>query len=469
MGPFTPTPFERAIREWSIALNRSSIPPGAGDARVVTGSASVFGQAPIELGDARRKAVFLLLLFVTALSAADRQILGLLLEPIRREFGLSDTQLGILSGPAFTVLYATLALPLAILSDRVSRRAVLAASIAAFSAMTALCGLAPTYLLLLAGRVGTAVGEAGAVPASQAIIAEIYPKGRLTVAMSNLYLSGSVGGIAAFLIGGFLTGLIGWRMTFIVIGIPGVILALACFVILPRRSATSDTSEGKNASLRTTFGFLWSQATFRNVTIANALSNAASAGAALWAAPFIARSFGLPPFQIGIILAVVLGLSGSLGLLVIGYIAQRAGHKDPRWILRTVAITLLAATPIGMVAFFSTSGWIALIFACALAALTVPIQGPAAAVAQMLVTNSMRSVAVAVKHLFVTAVGASLGPLVVGLLSDHLRPSFGEGSIRYALMATSVMWAIAALVFLRASRTLPADLERAQAAEQSQI
>jgi predicted MFS family arabinose efflux permease len=414
--------------------------------------------------DRRRTGVMIVLVLATALSSIDRQVLGLLLEPIRREFHLSDTQLGVLSGPAFSVLYAVLALPLAVLSDRVSRKAVIAASLSFFSLLSALCGLAPAFSYLLAFRMGIAVGEAGVVPASQAMIADIYPKSRLTIAMSRLYISQSVGGVLAFVLGGVLSGLVGWRLTFIILGLPGLIVA-GLSLLLPSPGLTpyhSGSTKPTKVALQHSLRFLWSQRTYRYLTLGNGLWSFAGAAIALWAAPFISRTYHLPPRQIGLVMAVVIGLAGAAGTFVLGGFAQRKAVSDPRWTLWVVVLSLCAAVPLAVVTFLAAAGWIALITGCIIAFLAISSQGPIASVVQQLVPPQMRSVAVAVKHLIVTAVGAASGPLIVGILNDSLHAAFGDQAIRYSLVIMSQFYLLAALCFYFASRTFVTDVSAMQ-------
>lgn len=413
----------------------------------------------------RRGMMMLILVLATALSSIDRQVLGLLLEPIRLEFDLTDTQIGILSGPAFTVLYAAMALPLAVLSDRTSRRAVVAASLAVFSTMSALCGMAVSFVMLVLFRMGVAVGEAGVVPSSQALVAEIYAKNELTKAMSRLYISQSVGGVLAFILGGLLTGLVGWRWTLIILGVPGLLVAVLSLLLLPSSNETMARhriAKPAKVSLKVSLGLLWSQRTYRTLTLANALWSFAGAGIALWAAPFIWRTYGLSPLQIGLVMAVAVGLSGAAGLLILGGLAQRKSVADLRWTLWIIAIALLVSVPFAVTTFWVSSGWVALFTGCMVAFLAISSQGPVASVVQMLVPGEIRSVAVAVKHVVVTAVGAGSGPLAVGIMNDFFSREFGADAIRYSLMIMSLFYALAALLFYLAGRTFIADVRFAE-------
>lgn len=415
-----------------------------------------------------RRWILIVLIFATALSSIDRQILPLLLEQIKQEFALSDTQLGALTGPAFFILYALCALPLAVLSDRISRRIVIACSLALFSLATALSGLAPTLMILVICRMGVAIGEAGNVPASQAMVADIFPRRLLTTAMSWLYLSQSVGTTMGYLLGGLLGGWVGWRMTLVTVGLPGLLLVVVAWFILPKgNSDKKPDREAKQPSqavpLRESFAFLMSQRTYLWLTAANAVWAFASAGIAMWAAVFLGRVFALPSAQIGMTMAIVMGIVGGSGLVIVGGLAQKLSKRDPRWTLWVVGLCALISTPLTLLTFLSDNGTLVWIGGCLLAIAVVSTQGSVASTVQMLVPGSMRSIAVAIKHVVVTAVGAGTAPLVVGLFNDMLADEFGAQAVRYTLASIGLLFPIAAFLFFLAARTLRAEMARAEA------
>ncbi|MEA3001854.1 MAG: hypothetical protein QOH81_642 [Sphingomonadales bacterium] len=437
--------------------------PDAGIAAPAAGSESV--------GAARAAArwsgwMLAVLAVVNALSSIDRQVLPLLLEQIKHEFGLKDVHLGLLTGPAFFMLYALCALPLAMVADRVSRRIVIALSLSVFSVMTTLSGLAPAFMLLVVCRMGVAIGEAGNVPATQAMVADIYPRARLPWAMSWLYFSQSAGSILGFLLGGFLGSTLGWRLTFLTVGVPGLLVAILAYVVLPKRNPTTTNADPtalvEAVSLRRSASFLWSQRTYRSLTLANALWAFASSGIALWTAVFIGRVYHLPPSRIGMVMAVVMGMVGAFGLLVLGGVAQKLNRRDLRWPLRIVALSSLVSAPLAWTAFLTSSGLVAWIAGGLLAFFVVSTQGSVASTVQLLVPPSMRSVAVAIKHVVVTAIGAGSAPFVVGLLNDQLAARFGDEAIRYTLAGISILFLFGAYFFYRATRTLGADIARAE-------
>jgi predicted MFS family arabinose efflux permease len=433
--------------------------------------AATSGTTDIISAQARRW-MLLILILGTAMSSIDRQILPLLLEQIKRSFELSDTQLGILTGPSFFLLYALCALPLAIVSDRISRRLVIAWCLAAFSMMTALSGLAPGFLLLIILRMGIAIGEAGNVPASQAMVGDIYDRSQLTSAMSWLYFSQSIGTTCGFLLGGFLGQWLGWRLTFVIVGLPGVLLAFAAYFALPKNNASTLRGPASplvaNAvPLKISARFLWSQATYRYLTLANAIWAFASAGIAMWTAIFIGRIYKFPPAQIGMIMALVVGVIGALGLSVIGTLAQRLDKRDVRWPLWIVALSSLISAPLACLTFLSQTGALAWVGGCLLAFVSVSTQGSVASTVQMLVPPHMRSIAVAIKHVVVTAIGAGTAPLVVGILNDVLAASYGDQAVRYTLASLSVLFPVATVFFYIAARSLRTDIARAETWEKA--
>jgi len=423
--------------------------------------------SPPGLSPSSRKWVLVILILATAMSSIDRQILPLLLEQIKDSFSLSDTQLGILTGPSFFLLYAVCALPLALVSDRISRRLVIAWCLTAFSLMTALSGLAPAFLILIILRMGIAVGEAGIVPASQAMIGDIFPRSQLTSAMSWLYFSASIGTTIGFLLGGFLGQWLGWRLTFITVGMPGVILAVLAYVVLPKnntatRSSAKAATSRTNTSLKKSTRFLWSQTTYRYLTFANTLWAFASAGIAMWTAVFISRVYELPPSQIGMIMALVVGVIGALGLSIMGNVAQKLDKRDVRWPLWIVALSSLISAPLVFTTYLSSSGMVAWIGGGMLAFVSVSTQGSVASTVQMLVPPEMRSIAVAVKHVIVTAIGAGTAPLVVGILNDALSAEYGVHAVRYTLASLGMLFPIAAIFFYVAAQSLKNDIARAE-------
>jgi predicted MFS family arabinose efflux permease len=386
---------------------------------------------------------------VFVVNMLDRQILGILLPQIRAEFHLSDTALGLLAGPTFAVIYSVMGVPLAMLADRTSRRNLIAAALTLFSATTVLCGMAGNFVQLLLARFGTGIGEAGTAPAINAMIADVYPPERRAGALSVYCAGANAGILLAFFGGGLLAQTAGWRMAFLAAGVPGLVLA-ALFLVLVREPARVMRQQSHNpvSALR----LLWPQPGFRPIVLGAALTSISGYAAITFIPSFLTRSHHMRPVEIGIILALSTGLLGFAGTMLPGLFADRRG--DAGFGLRLSAIGMAAALPFTAVFYLAGNP------ALAVAALAVPALvatsylGPCMAAIQNMAAGGMRAQAAALPLLIITLVGLGIGPQMVGIISDVLKPHFGEQSLRYALLFNIVPSGLAALCFWRASRSL---------------
>jgi predicted MFS family arabinose efflux permease len=397
----------------------------------------------------RPRLMLAMVTLVFVVNMLDRQIMGILLPQIRTEFHLSDTALGLLAGPTFAVIYSLMGVPLAMLADRVSRRNLIAAALALFSAATVLCGMAANFPQLLLARFGTGIGEAGTAPAINAMIADVYPPERRTGALSVYSAGANAGILLAFFGGGLLAQTAGWRVALMAAGIPGLVLA-ALFLVLVREPA--------RVAQRQTFNpiaalcLLWPQPGFRAIVLGASLTSISGYAAITFMPSFLTRSHHMRPVEIGITLALITGVLGFAGTALPGLFADRRG--DAGFGLRISAIGMAIALP--FTAIFYLSGNLAI----AVAALTVPALvatsylGPCMAAVQNMATSGMRAQATALPLLIITLVGLGVGPQAVGIISDALRPHYGEQSLRYALLFNIVPSSLAALCFWRASRSL---------------
>lgn len=398
----------------------------------------------------RRRTLTLTLLTATYFfSYMDRSILWVLLEDIKGELLLSDTQLGLLSGLAFAVFYATLGIPVAWLADRWNRRNIIAIALALWSAMTALCGLAQNFGQLLAARIGVGVGEAGSSPPSHSIIADLYPPGQRASAMAIYSLGVTVGAGAGTIIGGTLAFYFDWRTAFFAVGIPGIVLAV--FVLLLAVEPRRGLSDADQAMAETTpsivdgFRSLWSTPAARHLVLGVTLTSLIGYGLTSWGPPYYIRSFGLDTRQIGLILAPILMVAGIIGVVGGGRLADWCAG---RWglhaqslmvaILKTVALPFL----FGLYLF----GDVYLALGCYFVALLFQscYLGPTFALLQGLAPLQMRAVWAAITLLVINLIGLGLGPTTIGILSDLFEPRFGDESLRYALLcgASLTPWAI---------------------------
>jgi len=409
-----------------------------------------------------RQYVLGILLVVYVFNFIDRQILSILLEPIRQDLKLSDTQLGFLSGVAFAIFYATLGIPIARLADRSSRVNVISWSLAAWSVMTAVCGLAANFWQLMLGRIGVAVGEAGASPASHSLISDYFVPETRASAMGIYAMGVPIGTLIGLLAGGWLVHFFDWRTAFIVVGLPGVLMAIIVRMTVkepPRGNSEAIMKEQAPVPLKEAIAFLWARPSFRHVVLAVAFHAFVSYGYNGWLPAFFARSYGMGSAEIGSWLAPLIGIFAGLGTFSGGYISDYFARRDRRWYVWVPGITLAISVPFFLLAFMSDDKY------TTLALLIVPLYfnyiylGPTFAMIQGLATVRMRAIASAILLFVISLIGLGLGPFGVGVLSDYLKPEFGEESLRIALMFVFLFNIWAGIHYYIAGLTLREDLD----------
>ena len=416
-----------------------------------------------EAGRRGVSATLWILLIVYIFNFIDRQIVNILAEPIAKDLHLSDTQIGLMTGIAFALFYTVLGLPIARYADKPStnRPRLIAAALAIWSGMTALCGLAQNFGHLLLARVGVGVGEAGCTPAAHSLISDLVPKERRASALGFYALGIPVGTVLGMVIGGLLVDALGWRHAFMIVGLPGLAMALVVLLVLKdprhRMEATAPIIRmDTTAALKAIFG---SKAM---VLLLAAASFAAflSYGKATWATIFFQRTYGLSPGEVGLYFGIVNGAGGILGTWMSGKIADRYGHTNRKHVLTAAAWGMLLVAPTAILGY-SMADWRAALFI-----LFVPTflgslyYGPTYSSVQGLTTAQSRAMASAVLLFFQNLIGLGLGPLAFGMLSDAIKPSFGEDSVRYVLYAASLMSLIPAFFFWRCSLRLNEELDQ---------
>ncbi|MGY4396757.1 MFS family permease [Sphingomonas sp. UYAg733] len=400
----------------------------------------------------RRRTLTLGLLTLTYFfSYMDRQILAILVELIKADLHLSDTQMGMLGGLAFAVFYAGLGIPVARLADRSNRRNIIAVSLALWSAMTAMCGLAQNFMQLLAARIGVGVGEAGSSPPSHSIIADLYPVEKRASAMAIYSLGVVLGGGFGTMIGGWLASQYGWRIAIIAIGIPGILLAVLVrlFVVEPKRglsdaSQVADTSQ--MPSVWSVFADMWRNGAARHLVLAVTLTSLIGYATTYWGPSYLQRSLGFSVGQVALIVAPIAAVVGTVsgvgGGRVADWAAKRWGIHAQSWMIGLLKCAALPFT----ILFFTTD-----IPAVAITAYVFNMLfansylGPTFAMLQGLAPLRMRAMWAAITLLVINLVGLGLGPTMIGVLSDALVPLVGkEESLRWALVAavSATPWAI---------------------------
>jgi MFS family permease len=385
----------------------------------------------------------------------DRQILAILQEPIKAELGLSDTQLGLLTGFAFALFYVVMGLPIARWADRGVRRDIVALAVGVWSLFTALSGLVTSYLQLLLVRIGVGVGEAGCSPPAHSMISDTFPPGERATALGTYNMGVNIGILFGFLAGGWLNEFFGWRVAFFAVGIPGVLLAVVLRLTLaepprgrfdpPRPTAGDDP----HPTTRAVLNHLWRLHTFRHMAAATALLGFAGYGLLNWLPSFFIRVHQLGTGTVGTWFALIIGLGGAIATVLTGYLADRFGKRDARWYPWVTAIAMGVTLPLNIGVFVADSSVLALICYIFPGAVCAAYVAPIIAVTHGLVENRMRALSSAIVFLVLNLIGLGLGPLAIGIISDALAPSLGSDSLRYALLATvpaTTVWGVAHLL-----------------------
>ncbi|MCZ6658757.1 MAG: MFS transporter [Gammaproteobacteria bacterium] len=400
---------------------------------------------------------------VYASSQVDRQIMGMLLEPIKLELGASDTQMGFLIGLTFAVFYATLGMPIAMLADRSNRRNIITAAISIWSLMTVVCGYAANFMQLALARIGVGVGEAGSSPPSHSIIADLFGPEHRGTAMGVFALGVNIGLLIAYLAGGWLTENWGWRATFVAVGLPGLLFAAILYFTTrePERGASeqlqSDTDNPP--SFAVVARHMWSVRSIRHVVIGSSLAGFVGYGFVLWMPSFLLRSHGLSPTEIGLVLALMTGVVGGLGTFTAGRLADALAKRDIRWRVWVVAAGKAGYVPFLAGVFLVDELWQALLLYVIPAFFAGFYLAPTFALIQGLVSLRMRALASSITLFVLNIIGLGFGPQVVGIMSDMFEPSYGQESLRMALLVLTFINLWCAFHYLIAAKTLKADLE----------
>lgn len=426
--------------------------------------------AEVPARDRQRALTLALLTGIAAFNTIDRQVMTILGAPIKAEFNLSDAQVGLLA-LIYGVIFALGAAPLAFLAQRTSRKTVVAGCMALFSAATAFCGIASNYAMLVVSRLGVAAGEAGTTAPSQSLIADSYPIKERTFALAIFSVASKPGGFIAFLAGGWITAWLGWRATFLIFGLPGLAIALAAwFLIREPAVGASDNIDPSAAAapaptLRECLTYMGRTPSVIHILLGQGLWSLFGLGFVFWIPHYLVRAHELSLPVIGTAMAFYTLGAGAVGVLSIGWLAQKLQVRDLRWILGVLILAALVACPFTWVVLTTESLWI--LGLCALAPVLVYSAnlGPSASAAQSVVPARMRTVTAGFCQVMMGLLGMGLGPFLPGVLSDLLAPAYGDMSIRYSLLIFSICWLWAAFHFFLATRHLARDMARAHSVD----
>ena len=408
------------------------------------------------------------LLVVYIFNFLDRQILNILAEPIKSELGLSDTQLGLLAGPAFAVFYAVLGIPIARLADRGStnRSKLISVSLVIWSGMTALCGFTQNFWQMALARIGVGVGEAGCTPSAHSLISDTVAPEKRASAIAFYGMGVPIGSLLGLIIGGVVNDIWGWRVALMLVGAPGLLLALLLpkLLIEPRRIGLmkGETSPSGPAQMPVgkAVAEVFASRAYVLLLVAASVAAFLSYGKGLWTLSLFIRSHGMTTTEVGILGSVTLGIAGVFGTWLGGWAADRFGAINRRHILTLPAVGMAVAAPIQFLGYGAPIWWVAGLLILVPTILNAAYYGPAYACVQGLVRKELRAVAASVMLFGQNLIGLGLGPFVFGALSDWLQPMAGTESVRWVLFGAAWLGFIPAFFFWRASLRLNDELDK---------
>ncbi len=381
----------------------------------------------------------------------DRIALAILLQPIKAELHLSDQQLGLLSGLAFALFYALLGLPLARIADRASRTRLLSICLTLWTITTSLTGYSRTFSQLFVTRVGVGIGEAGCLPAAYSLIADTFPRARRTLATAIFQCGGTIGISVGTFIVGLLGHYLGWRACLQLIGLAGLPIALLIYFTVPE-PARPNPGASTGEPVRQVLTVLWNRPAIVHFTIAYSLAGISAMGIGQWHPTFLMRSFGLSMAQVGAWQGLATAVGSILGMLAGGMAATWLSRRDTRWELWIPAIATLFTFPCAILLALSPTAWMAITCKVVMAVGSSVAAGVAIAALQAFVESHRRATAISIVIFLHSLIGLSLGPYIVGLVSDLVMPTFGKESLRYGILSAAVFLPWAAYHYFRASR-----------------
>ncbi|QTN20104.1 MFS transporter [Brevundimonas sp. AJA228-03] len=435
-------------------------------------NAATAAPTPLER-PAYRYYVLGLLMVVYTFNFIDRQVLAILAPYIQAEMKFTDSQLGLLGGPAFAFVYSTLALPIAWLADRISRTSIIATSLAVWSGFTALCGMATGFTFLFGARMGVGVGEAGGVAPSYSLVADYFPKAQRARALAVYSFGVPIGTGLGYLFGGLLAAAIDWRAAFVILGLAGVLLAplFKLTVRDPIRGGFDRPETAPEAPVVATpapvqqaasFGEVWAvllkKPSFWFLSFGAACSSVYGYGAAFWLPSFFQRSLGMEGAERAWYMAGIALIGGTIGIWLGGWLADKLGKGVKRAAYPLVpAVGFIIAVPLFFLAMNVEDKWTAFVLFLIPQALSLAWLGPVVTSVQHLVPAHMRSTASASFLLINNLVGIGLGIYLLGAVSEYLTPRFAEEALRYSLYVGQWFYALAAILLFIAARSLRRD------------
>jgi predicted MFS family arabinose efflux permease len=417
---------------------------------------------PWSLYNPRQRWKFLAVLFlVTTSNYFDNCILSILLEPIKHEFGVSDTMLGLLSGFVFALVYAVAGLPIARWADRGNRRTVITLALTGWSVMTTLCGFAQTFWQLALARFGLGAAAPGAMPPAQALIADYFPPAKRATASAILNAGTAAGYLAGIGLGGYVAATHGWRSAFILAGALGLVLAGVARLTLvePRNRIGFPFTGGQVENLGQAFLQLQRKRTFLYALAGISVYTIFAFGFQTFLPSFMIRTLHGTLAQVSLTWAIAISAANLVGALVGGSLADRLSKNDIRWVAWLPALACALAMPIYGLALAADNLWSFIVIDCLADCIVTMGMSVCFVSIHSVCGQQRRTTAIAIVQLSFVLSGGGFGPLIAGALSDALSVAYGPASLRYSLMAIVLFLAPAAVVFYAAGRTLPQEQE----------
>ncbi len=415
---------------------------------------------------AYRSYVLLVLIVVYTLNFIDRQIIAILSPMIKDEFNVSDTELGFLKGMAFALLYSTLGIPIARFADRHNRVSIVAGALAVWSFFTALSGLAANFIQLALARFAVGIGEAGCSPPSHSLISDYFPKEKRASALAIYALGIPIGIMFAFLAGGQLAAAVGWRWTLIILGAPGVILALVLrFTVRePERGAHDVGSNMEQPKFMDGVKTIASVRSFQLICIGAGLASMSAFALATWVVDFYVRAHELTFTQITTPLAGIMGLGLGFGTYLGGALGDVLGKRNRAYYMWLPAISFVGAAPFLVIALLVGSSTVSFAWLTVGYIMTGIYTGPTFATIQTLSPVRLRALAAAIFLFVANLAGMGFGPLFTGFISDALSSRMGETeALRMSLIVMMSGFVVSGVFFVAAARCIGRDMDAAVA------
>ncbi|NBT91825.1 MAG: MFS transporter [Betaproteobacteria bacterium] len=392
---------------------------------------------------------------VGLMNNVDRVVIYMFLQPIKKEFLLSDTEVGLLSGAAFAIMAGIVAIPLARLADRGNRKWLIAGCFAAWSFFTAICGAASNFAMLMLARVGVGIGEAGSPPATASMLGDYYPRDLRSRAFAVFTATTAIGGVSGWVGGGLLVQAVGWRNGFFILGAIGLVLALI-FHWTVREPTRVDVKPPADLPAKGVLAELGDLRSFAMLTAAMALAGFVGA-ASSWLPSYFARTFNLPPIQVGLGLGLSLGFPFAIGTIVGGQLGVRHVRNSKSWAARFAAVSMAMGTPFLVGCFLAPTPMLAFGSLFVSMLLIGASTGPINVTVQDLVSPHARATAIAITSIALLVFGGGLGPVLIGAISDWLLlRDPAANSLRLALMSTAIPLLAASVMYWLLGRRIDA-------------